>query len=467
MRIRVLTIFVFLFLITGSASAEETENFFIESSYDLNNKEQVEAFLKEKTGHAYFYIEKEWWDDLTEEEQEEYEEIVDNLGKEFENHIYPKISSFLGEMPKHSVVGEKDEVYILFHPMEEGSGGYFRTGDQYSVYQYSHSNKRNIVYLNANLLKDKNINGYLAHEYVHLVTFNEKNKKNQVSEEIWLNELRAEVIISILGYNEDYETSNLQERISAFLHDPDFSLTDWTNQAGDYGVINAFGHYLVDHYGKEVLSDSLKSDLVGIPSIDYALEEGEHEKIFSEIFNEWVVAVYLNDCSYGDYYCYKNEDLKEMRASHSNIFISPDKEDYFVLEYKTKNWAGNWHRIVGGEGTLNFTFYSDKKFTVPYLLCKKNEDCELEKIQLNGSKKENIIIEDFSSNYESITIIPFLGDKVVGFDGPGESSSFAWEAKIEGERQGEWAEVWERLAEIRERIENLYSILGLEVPKNR
>jgi hypothetical protein len=457
---------VLTFLFTGVVFADNKDVFFVEPSYDFQEREQLSAVLKQETEHTYFYIEEQWWEDLYEEEQEETTDILKELGKEFEEHIFPETSSFLGDMPKHKVVGEEERVVVLFHQMQETSGGYFRTGDQYSAYQYPHSNEKNIIYVNADLIKDINLKSYLAHEYTHLVTFNEKNKRQRVNEEVWLNELRAEIMISLLGYNDVYEGSNLEIRVNSFLHDPDFSLTDWTDQGPDYGVINLFGHYLIDHYGEEVLSRSLKSSFVGIPSIDFALWEGGYDKKFKDVFKDWVIAVYLNDCSYGEQYCYKNENLKDVNVSHSNIFISTQNGGSFSLEYKTKNWAGNWHRIIGGEGVLYLDFQSEKDFIIPYIICEKEGACEIKEIQENEEGERKIKVEEFNSMYESLTIIPFLGERVVGFNGPEESFSFMWEARISSpDRSERWIEVWEILGEIRTRIENLYNILGIEIKK--
>lgn len=468
MRTRIITIFAFIFLTTGFVFAENSKVFFIESSYDIKEREQVSAVLSQETEHTYFYIEKEWLEKFSEEEQEVLADVLEGLGEEFEGHIFPEISSFFGDMPKHKIVGEEEKVTVLFHQMKDTSGGYFRTGDQYSSYQYSHSNEENIVYVNADLIKDKNLKSYLAHEYTHLITFNEKNKRHRVSEEVWLNEMRAELVISILGYNEEYEGSNLETRVNSFLNDPDFSLTDWTDQGPDYGVVNLFGHYLIDHYGQEVLSRSLKSSFVGIPSIDFALKEEGFDKKFKDIFKEWVVAVYLNDCSYGEYYCYKNENLKDVKVSHSNIFISSQNGAFFSLEYKTKNWAGNWHRIVGREGTLYLDFQSEKDFTIPYIICERDGGCELKEIERNDEGERKIVVEEFNSKYESLTIIPFLGERVVGFQGPEKSFSFMWETRIDSpDRDERWIKAWEVLREVRRRIEDLYNILGFEIPENR
>ncbi len=446
----------FFLLLIQVSYAEEEGNLFIEASYDYYHRNVVQVQEKVKGDNISLYIDHDWWVDLKDSEKENYNDIMNDMVHEFDSYIYPEISDYFGNMPRHRVVGDEDRLLVLFHPMQEGSGGYFRTGDQYSTYQYPKSNESNIVYLNANLLQSNNISAYLAHEYMHVVTFNEKNKTYGKSEEVWLNELRSEIIITLLGYNDEYDGSNIETRVNDFLRDPDFSLATWSEQAADYGAINLFGHYLIDHYGIEILIDSLGVELVGIHSIDFALEKNGHNKTFSQIFTDWTVAIYVNDCSYGEYYCYKNENLQNITVSPANVFIPSLNGDVITIEYKTKDWAGNWHRIIGGEGTLHFNFYAQERFKVPYVLCSTDGHCDINELELEEMKKGSIVIDDFNSKYKSLTIIPSMQNKFSGFNGPSGSSSFVWEAEIKKKLdEKQRAEIINKLAEIRKRIEAL------------
>jgi len=454
-------------LLSEGVSVGSTERFFIEEEFDAYDRGEANAELVKVTDYIHFYVDRDWWGDASEREKEDYKKSFRNLSGEFEENIRPEMASRFGNEPKHTVSPD-EHITLLFHPMEENAGGYFRSGDQYSRYQYSKSNERNIIYLSSNIIRDSALPGYFSHEYTHLVTFNEKNREHGVNEEIWLNELRAEVIPTLLGYDDVYEESNLRLRKQNFLRDPDMSLTEWTEQAADYGVINLFGQYLVDHYGEEVIADSLQSEFVGIPSIDHALSG--KEKRFSQIFTDWTIATYLNDCSLGEYYCYKNDNLEDMQVSPTTYFLPTKNEEFFVTEYRTKNWAGNWHRIVGGSGTLYLEFEGDSEFVVPYVLCEKQGECKVYRMEIEDKKGE-LIIEEFNTTYESITIIPSLQQKFEGFNGPERTHSFRWRAKIVddkevlGEEKVNFDEIRERLAIIREGVLELYELAGLSLPK--
>lgn len=457
---------VFVPFAVDGLKLDDKERFFVEPSYDGERRRTVDAKLQTMTNNVYFFVDSKWWETLKNSERERYEKAFYDLGKEFENHIYPKTKDIFGTMPVHSVTRDDKKLTVFFHPMRTGAGGYFRTGDQYSIYRYSRSNERNIVYLNTEHITHHNINSFLAHEYMHLVTFNEKNVKSGSNEEVWLNELRSEIIITLLGYNKEHENSNLESRIDHFLRDPDISLTEWTEQVADYGVINLFGHYILDHYGKEVLIDSLHSDKIGIPSINYALRKNNIRKTFRDIFIDWTIAVYLNDCSYGDYYCYKNRHLREVRV-HPAITVVSSSLSPHVINYQTKNWAGSWHEVVVERGNLYLDFVFNKDFSVPYLLCKDGGECRFYEISLDNNGRGRLFIEDFNLYYDSMIIIPTLAGKDVGFNGAESPVTFTIEIELKTieEEKAEREMILEarrRLDLIARKLDNLYGQLKKE-----
>jgi hypothetical protein len=467
-KIKIFFLTIVLVLPIFPVFGKTQERLLIEASYDIEKRGSVYANLELKTKHINFYFDSNWWEKLSEEEREEYKKIAYNLGSEFENKIFPQIKEGFGEIPKHSVVGYDERISVLFHPMNDGSGGYFRSGDQYSIYQYPRSNEKNILYLNTNLLDDLNLPGYLAHEYIHLVTFNEKNRKYDINEEVWLNEMRAEAIITILGYDKKHKGSNLEGRLNNFLRDPDISLTEWTEQSADYGVINIFAQYLLDHYGKEIFIDSLKTDIVGIPSIDYALHKNKKGKTFSEIFTDFTIAVYLNDCSYGKYYCFKNKNLSNFKVHPTTIFITTRDEGFHEISYQTKNWAGNWFRFVGPSGIFKLKFSSTGRFTVPYVICQKDNKCEIKFLKTDSLGRGEIVIGDFNSIYESVTILPSLRQKYSGFNGAEKTVKFDLKievkedlAKIEQENR---ERLQQKLISLVEKIKKIYLFLDKEMP---
>jgi len=431
--ISILIFFLSPVFVSAVSLGEETD-FFIDPSYDLNQREQISATLKEISQNAYFYIEDEWYQNLTEEKKDEINGKLNTLAKEFDRKIYPELTSIYGE-EWNPGIDRDSRITILFHQMKEGAGGYFNSGDEYRRIQNPESNEREMIYLNAIHLEYEIIKSYVAHEFVHLITFNQKERLRNISEEIWLNEARADFTPTLLGYDEEYQGSTLQQRVKQFILSPGDSLTEWQNEKRDYGMVNIFIQYLVDHYGVEILADSLKSSKIGILSINGALEKNNIEKSFSEIFTDWTISVFLNDCSLGEEYCYKNQNLENLKITPSLIFLPSTQKTSISSDYFTKQWSGNWYRIIGGEGNLQLEFNGENRvnFEVPYILCQNAHQCSIHFLNLNEQQDGKIFLEDFGSDWTSLTLIPSIQSKTSGFDGQELSYSFSISVSVENE----------------------------------
>ena len=209
--------FIFLvFLFTPLFTRAAEIDFNIDPSYDYIGRNKVTAFLQQIGVNAYFYVESEYYQNLDDNGKKEFAEQTRNLSSEFDENIYPRLRELFGEEWKPGI--DKDPmITILLARIKGDSGGYFNSGDEYPKIQVQDSNEREMIYLNVNQIKSPLIKGFLAHEFTHLITFNQKDKLRGVSEEIWLNEARAEAAISFLGYDKEYQGSNLQRRVKAFL----------------------------------------------------------------------------------------------------------------------------------------------------------------------------------------------------------------------------------------------------------
>lgn len=424
-KLQLLVLLFFLLPISGSAfSVGDVESFNIESSYEAKNQNEVSAVLVKISNELLFYIDQDWWESLDQENQERIGSIIYDLGVEFENHIYPKMTSTFGKEPVHTV-DKSGRTTVIFHNMARGVGGYFNSGDQYSVYQNTRSNERNMIYISTSYLESPFLPGFLAHEFMHLITFNQKERRHKVVEEVWLNEARAEYIPTFLGYENNND--NLERRMNSFLKDPNTSLTEWEGGEKDYGVINMFTHYLVDHYGVEILIDSLFSKNVGIKSINDALKKNGYSETFADIFTDWTIAIVLNDCSYGDKYCYLNPKFEGLKVLPDIRDIPSTHSSSFSQRVPTKNWLGRWYKIVGGKDDLVFEFDGESglNYQVPYILCDYKDKCVIDFIELDENNNGKIVIEGFS-DYSEFIFIPSLQSKITGFNGKEKEYYFSY-----------------------------------------
>jgi len=439
-------IFLLLPLFVNADTLGQKVDFFIDSNYDLEKREKITATLEKISPQLYFYLDDNWWSPLVYWKKEEIRRSLNSLAQEFENKIYSTLTNTFGFEWKPGI--DKDErITILIHPMIEEAGGYFNTGDEYPKAQNPDSNEREMVYLNAQHIQKPNIKSFLAHEFQHLITFNQKDRIQGVTEEVWLNEARSEYTPTLLGYDDEFEGSNLQNRVKIFLEKPYDSLTEWKNQKEDYGVLNLFTQYLVDHYGIEILVDSLQSPKIGIPSLNYALTKNGFKENFSQIFTDFTITVLVNDCSLNEKYCYKNENLKNLRISPQTIFLPLIGESTFSITNTTKHWAASWHKIIGGKKTLKLEFQGDSKvqFRVPYLVEDLEGKITIDFLKLDSQQKGIVYIPDFTIKNNSLTIIPSIQSKFSGFDGLEPPLQFSFIASIVERSPEEEAELIKKL----------------------
>ncbi len=431
-------IFFFLPIFTQAVSLGEKEDFFIDSNYDLSQREEISATLQRIGNSAYFYVDNEWWNSLDQFEKTDVKNSLRVLDNEFHSRIYPVLISTFGLEWKPGI-DEDMRVTILIHPMKKSAGGYFSPKDEYFKLQLPESNEREMIYLNADYITSSLAKSLLAHEFVHLITFNQKEKIRGVSEEVWLNEARAEYAPTLVDYDNDYKGSNLEKRVEIFLESPSDSISEWQGKKSDYGALNLFIQYLVDHYGIEILSDSLKSKEIGIKSLNESLEKNGFEQDFSQIFTDWTIAVLVNDCSLGERYCYTNENLKNLRVIPSLNFLPIKGESTLGVSQTTKNWTGNWFKFIGGKGILKIEFIGNPEnlFRAPCLIKDFSGNYSLNFIQLDEYQRGEISISKFGTDVNSVIIIPTIQSKISGFLNPEPAFPFFWSASITDEKEEE------------------------------
>ncbi|MDO8743279.1 MAG: peptidoglycan-binding domain-containing protein [Candidatus Azambacteria bacterium] len=417
------------------ARGAETE-FNVDSSYDYLGRSKINSFLHQLGINAYFYVENDFYQTLDLEKRKEFTDTLQGLSKEFDEVIYPRLRATFGQEWKPGIDGD-EKITVLITQIKGDAGGYFNSGDEYPKIQSPNSNEREMIYLNSAYINSALAKSFLAHEFLHLITFNQKEKTYGVSEEVWLNEARAEFAPTFLGYDQVYEGSSLQKRIRTFLQKPNDSLTEWKGETADYGVLDAFVQYLTDYYSVKILSDSLLSDSIGILSLNAALKKNGYSEDFSQIFTNWTIAVLANDCRLGQKLCYLNQNLKAFKISPQLNFLPSMGESTLSLTDYAKNWAGNWYKFIGGKGTLRLEFIGEQgvKFKVPFLLEDSLGNYSLDFFKLDDSQRGTNYFADFGRKYISLTIIPSIQSKVSGFDGLEKYYKFLWTASIINESQ--------------------------------
>jgi len=138
---------------------------------------------------------------------------------------------------------------------------------------------------------------------------------------------------------------------------------------------------------------------------------------FSDVFADWSVANYLNDCAVGTgQYCYLDKNLQQpwikvdYSASYSgfpNLIISRSSS--------AKDWSPRWYRFTQGtpvstdNDTLKLEFDSSDRqadWRVPYIVTDAKNKSVVYSIPFENDKGV-AYIPNFSSQGKTVTIVPF------------------------------------------------------------
>ena len=438
MKKRILTkLIVFAFAVfvfpsfAGASFVGERATFFVDSSYSKTNQTSINATLKNSSDLLDIYIEDNWWNEATEEEKREAIDNLNSLSQEFSSRMFNQLTYSYGSVWDTGVSTTNKKISILFHELKEDAKGYVRNIDMYEKVVAPYSNQREMVYLNTDDISDELLKSYLAHEFSHLIQINQKEKKLGNPEETWLNELRAEYAPTLMGYNKASDKDNyLRKRVSTFLSNSTRSLNQWNNDIYNYGVVSMFGHYIVDHYGAEILTESLKnSNKVGIESIEEILEKRGYTDSFEEIYTNWTIANYVNNCSVGGKYCYKNENLTGLQIIPFSNFVPFAGESTLVIGQSLSNWSTHWQRFSGANKDLKLVFdgRNQEEVKVHYVIRYYTGRQEVKELVLDSNKTKEIVFPKMGTDIASLIVVVSAQDKSTSFQ---ESKSFNYSISV-------------------------------------
>ena len=264
--------------------------FNVNPSFDTVGAHSISATVRSIGSNAYFYVDDRTWAALTPQDQASYQSQLDALAEQFDSVIWPDATSFWG-LPNTPGVDHDPRITVLLEGLTQGSGGYFDSINGYAKSQAPESNAREMVVISADSVFDGADKSFLAHEFQHLISFNQKELMQGVSDDIWLNEARSEYDITLAGYDTPFEGSTLQRRTLSFERSPNDALTEWLNTSTDYGIASLFVHYLASRFGPAILQSTIHSRDAGTVAIQDWLTANASGTKFGSVFADWMASV--------------------------------------------------------------------------------------------------------------------------------------------------------------------------------
>ena len=397
----------------------DKKTFYTNTGYDRLGRSSVGATLRAVSDKAYFYVEDRYWDNLNFIQAQTFTNKLKDLATDLDTAIYPNETKFWGSEPNPGVDGDP-RLTIFLEDLQTNYGGYFETINVNPDASPEESNHREMFVASTNALGGPFLKSFLAHEFQHLISYNQKELLNNSTEDVWLNEGRSEYSITLNGYNDFYTGSNLESRVKQFQDTPSDSLTEWPNVKADYAIADIFTEYLADRFGPNILSETLHYKSYGIPSLEEYLKA--RGMSFEDVFMDWMAAVYLNNRALDSKFGY-------IKGGLNNIKIQPQ---YSVRLYSTlseynnsvsiKDWQPYWFEYdLNGltDRSKSLQLDIDKQmgqnFLVSYIAFYNNGQIEVNKISLVTGNTQAYITNSQDKQLSKVIVMITNGTKLIDF----------------------------------------------------
>lgn len=394
--------------------------FFTNPQYEAYASSRVMATSRLISEHANWYVSDAYWNSLSYTDQTRLISFLSLMATEFDLRIYPTETNLFGSEPNPGIDNDP-RVTIVLLPLRDVIGGYFDTSNEYSQSQVPDSNEREVIFLNVpDVNYPTRTYSFLAHEFQHLITYNQKDVVQKVTDDIWTNEMRSEYAVSLLGYNNPFENSNLQHRIAAYIQNPFDSLTEWKNTGSDYGQIAIFGEYLAEQTSPAILTATARTASAGIVSIADTMREHGISTSFDSLFGNWLIASFLNNPSLGPAYAYTQNGFASIRLIPTFTISAPQDTASYTTLINAKDWEGHWIDVSsignGNNTTVRFSFTSPSltSFHIPYALLHSNGQWTLGSYDPTAATPI-LDITDAGTDITRVVLMPFKHDKLFGF----------------------------------------------------
>ncbi|HYH04058.1 MAG TPA: hypothetical protein VEC37_13225 [Bacillota bacterium] len=260
---------------------------------------------------------------------------IDELGQAFDSFHDREVNYFGSPNGTLGDIDNNEMVYILLTELEHSStqwaAGYFHGVHEVPTSEYAKSNQKEMLFITTHKPTGytdstwlNTIKGTLAHEFQHLIFFNNRATKYQsnadYNSETWINEGLSMVAEDLAIRGPGYiHNPDLDDRVVAYLENSsNDSLCTWKDTVADYAPAYMFMRYFVDRYTEEKIKNLISTNSLGTNMLTSVASGAS----FSQLFRDWLAAVVLDrvnysytDATLNNSYLYKTLNL----SSYSNI----------------------------------------------------------------------------------------------------------------------------------------------------
>lgn len=207
-------------------------------------------------------------------------------------------------------------IIVFSQELVDGPLGYFYAIDKYPNTIYSYSNEGDIFYITTDIdYQGDIVKGTLAHEFQHMIYFDEHYDRGVLGTFSWLNEALSQAAEYYNNYLENHHGW-----VGDFLDAGwgGLSLTHWTSFNYGYGAV--FIRYLIDRYGDTAIKKMCSTDKIGVAAVEAATGGN-----FNTIFNNFTRALVLSGTGDSDnpLYNFSTLDLQAVQPNGRGGLTTP------------------------------------------------------------------------------------------------------------------------------------------------
>ena len=405
-------------------AASFERSFFVNSNYDFSSSEMIDAQLLKTTNKIYFYVQKDWYQNLDPLLKNQLNNKLSEIANIFENQFYPKITNLLTteDLPG---IDNDSRLIVVLEKLKNDFGGYVRTNDHLPKSISPDSNEGQIVFLNAEALltNPSSVSSYyLTHEFTHLITLKAKPEM-----EVFLSEMLAES--SAFFLDPDVSRSLLLKRANQLLSTTSLNFNLWQEKSFDYAKVHFLSLYLKEQFGEEIFKDILFSSKNGFLAIEEAVQKRNPSLDLDDLMIDFLITLVLNDCSVNKKYCFTDQSLTNFSVLPYSYYLPTKGQVAMTVTDSISKMEGKWQKITGGNGLLKLKFILPEGTPIkkiPYILIDSNNQKTLNFLDFSRTNIQEITVLNFGSQYQSLIFIPYLGKEAKD----NQSYYYAWEVKI-------------------------------------
>ena len=304
---------------------------------------------------------------------------VDKLRDEFEGNIYPVATDFFGTpdeldgsnsplpglvgLPEGYYEGSDKVIMLVDNVRDEGwdnpsypffvAGFFWQTLENYT--------DRNIITIDTNSWESRLENtffGTTIHELQHLI-----QADNDPSEETWLNEGMSTFSEFLGGYGHG------EGSINFYLDHPENSIVNWDDHGAaatgpetiaDYGQVYLFTLYMYDKFGQEFIRElATDGTAQGMASVNKTLEEYGTGLTFTELYQNFMTALTLDNSDVSSDYNFDSIDLRNLPVGKDGEVRGKTVDFEKALTFEKEGvpaWGGDFKEFNFGKDVRGLEF---------------------------------------------------------------------------------------------------------------